>query len=584
MRVDLPKHRVVIRAILGLVQGLGLYALYRTADYKIWPSTDRFVFTPLLVDTVFVPLIFLFGVGNLRARTLIIWGACSTMLLTALAWHAAARVVGENTQSESAVVLLAFSALGVFIAQSLITAGDSDRKIIAAYPRYFDAAWKYAVQTMLAVLFTGLFWLILFLGSALLDLVKLDFLSRLIRREWFSIPVTSLTFASAIHLTDVRVSIISGVRSLIHIVLSWLLPTMAIIVGIFLAGLPFTGLDPLWRTSHAGLLLLAVAGVLTALINTVYRDGTVEQTAPKFLRVGATLGAIELVPIVAIAILAIGLRVDQYGWSVARVFASALAIVAAWHAVGYLFAVARCGPWLKSVERCNIFGAVLVLTTLVGLLTPVADPARIAVADQVARLKSGRVPPEKFDYAYLRWSGERYGKAALQALAADESNAKLTRDGADRALAATSRWAPQLMVLTEAELATAISVYPVGQLLPSSFLRQQWSTENRWLLPQCLSDRSKRCDAFQVDLDGDGTNEIIIAETMSPSRAFVLTMSVDGKWVVAGQLTGGVDCDGVLAALRSGQFSLAVSPTKNLQVAGRTLQLAPSLPDRANCK
>jgi hypothetical protein len=428
-----------------------------------------------------------------------------------------------------------------------------------------------------------LFWLTLYLGSALLELIKLDFLNRLMGHEWFSIPVTALTFAAAIHLTDVRVSIISGVRSLIHIVLSWLLPTMAIIVGIFLAGLPFTGLDPLWRTSHAGLLLLAVAGVLAALINTVYRDGTEEQTAPRFLRLGATLGAVELVPIVSIAALALGLRVHQYGWSVSRVFAAAVTVVAAWHAIGYLFAVARRGPWLKSVERCNIFGAILVLATLIALLTPVADPARMAVADQVARLKSGRVTPEKFDYAYLRWSGERYGKVALERLAADQGNAQRIRDGANLALTATSQWAARNAAPTEAERAAAISVYPSGKPLPANFLRQDWAKGERWLQPQCLNDSSKHCDAFQMDLDGDGTDEIIMVETSAPSRAFVLTVS-GGTWIIAGQLAGGVACDGVLPALREGRFNQAVSPMKDLQVAGRTLRVAPALPDQTNCK
>ena len=39
---------------------------------------------------------------------------------------------------------------------------------------------------------------------------------------------------------------------------------------------------------------------------------------------------------------------------------------------------------------------------------PLADPARLSVADQVARLKRGKVAPDKFDYAFLQ---QRSGKA-----------------------------------------------------------------------------------------------------------------------------------------------------------------------------
>src|SRR5277367_6634751 len=108
MRVDLSKHRVVVRAMLGLAQGFALYALQRALDEKIWPSTDRFVFTPLVLVVGFVPLIFLFGIGNLRTWTLRIWGASATLLLAGLASHAAARVTSDLTDFESAAVLVAF--------------------------------------------------------------------------------------------------------------------------------------------------------------------------------------------------------------------------------------------------------------------------------------------------------------------------------------------------------------------------------------------------------------------------------------------------------------------------------------------
>src|SRR6185437_9309065 len=163
------------------------------------------------------------------------------------------------TVSGRSGVLIAFTLLGVFIAHALIAAGDADRRTIAAYPRYFDTAWKLELQILLTALFAGLFWLLLWLGAALLDLIEVRFLHRLIENAVFAYPATGVAVAAAVHLTDVRPGLIAGMRSLIHNVLSWLLPMIVIIVGIFLLSLPATGLHMLWRTAHAASMLLAVA-------------------------------------------------------------------------------------------------------------------------------------------------------------------------------------------------------------------------------------------------------------------------------------------------------------------------------------
>lgn len=91
-----------------------------------------------------------------------------------------------------------FIAVGLFIAQKLVFAGDAERRFIASYSRYFDAAWKHGVQFALAFGFSGIFWGLLFLGAQLFELAKLDFLSQLIAHRWFAIPVTTGVFAYAL--------------------------------------------------------------------------------------------------------------------------------------------------------------------------------------------------------------------------------------------------------------------------------------------------------------------------------------------------------------------------------------------------
>ncbi len=595
MDSGLSKPVATARLVIGFLQGLALYLLYHAAQDKIWPWTDRLLYAPLLLVTLFLPLVLLFGIGVLRRRALAAWAGVALMILIGLALHDAIRaesgdvvaggfLSGWRLGATLSLMLVALTALALFIAQSLVTAGDAAKTLIAPYPRYFEAAWKLELQVALAGLFVLLFWILLSLGAGLLSLIEIGVLRRLIRHAWFSVPVTTVALAAAIQLTDVRASIISGTRTLIHGVLSWLLPMIAAIVGIFLVSLPFTGLALLWRTAHAGALLLAVAGALVILINTVYRDGGLDQPAPRALRIGASLAAIELVPIVAIAALAVGLRVAQHGWTVDRVYAAAATVVAACYAAGYIAAVASRGPWLKRLERCNILTAFAILATLLALLTPLADPARIAVASQIARLKAGAIAADQFDYAYLRRSGERYGKEALNALASDSDAA--IKDGAARALRATNPLAQPGFaqpVIPPPDLAAVITVYPAGRRLPDSFLRQTWPVATQFTRPQCFNNIAFRCDAFLIDLDGDGVDEIVVMDAPLTRRAVVFKADAGGSWNVVGDFAAGMACDGVRDALKAGQFSLSPSPWKDLNVAGKTIRMGPPLPNRPNC-
>src|SRR5579859_6025053 len=77
------------RATLGLVQGTVLYLLYRadTLDPKTWPATDGLVFAPLVLVTIFVPLLAVAAIGNLRWRNLALWIVAATAVLAGLACY-----------------------------------------------------------------------------------------------------------------------------------------------------------------------------------------------------------------------------------------------------------------------------------------------------------------------------------------------------------------------------------------------------------------------------------------------------------------------------------------------------------------
>jgi len=570
---------------IGIVQGVALCLLYGAAETTAWPASNGLIFTPLLLVACFVPIIVITGLGNLRPRTLTAWAIAASALLAGLAAHDISRgadtdgwflwhlLGGEHLHIWPSHTLVLFTAVALFIAQSLIVAGDGDLSFIAVYPLYFDAAWRLAVQAALSAAFVGLFWLLLSLGAGLFKLIGVAFFSELIERRWFALPATTLAFACALHVTDTHAGIMRGLRGLILVLLAWFMPLVTLFVAGFLATLPLTGLAPLWGTHFATGLLLATTAALVVLINATYHDGLPEHKPPLVLRRAGRIAALMLVPLVAIAAYALAVRVGQYGWTSDRIIAAACVMVAGCYALGYTVAAIGRGAWLRRIEACNIATAFVVLAVFFALFTPLADPARLAVLDQLARLDSGVVPPEKFDFDYLRFEGARYGAATLERLKSREQgpDAATIRRRAQAASNTQYRGSAQLVAPTPEDLAAHITVYPRGRALPESFQQQDWSRFKSWDLPRCLADSSADCDAFLVDLNRNGRDEIILDDH---AQMIVMTADAQGRWSRVGRLAGPSQCKELKEALRAGKFGAAAPRWSDLKVGEMRLELA----------
>jgi hypothetical protein len=578
--------KALARLLIGLAQGTTLYLLYLALDAKVWPATQAMTFAPLVLVAWLVPIILLLGTGNMRLRTLVGWSVVAAALLAGLAVYdidrgATAGWIGTWLAATGPLLwpsprLVLLTAMGIFIAQTLIVAGDADRRLVGFYPRHFDAAWKHAVQLALSAAFVGAFWLLLWLGAALFKLVNIAFFAELIRHRWFAYPATTLALACAVDVTDIQAGLVRGMRSLLLTLLSWLLPMMALIVAGFLASLPFTGLAPLWSTRFATALLLNASAALVLLINAAYQDGTPEHLPNRVLRHAGSLGGLILTPMVALAAYALALRVEQHGWTADRIIAAACVMVAACYALGYAWAVLSRGSWLQPIKRCNVATAFVILGVLVALLTPIADPARLSVASQLARLRSGETPAGKFDFAYLRVQGARYGTAALEQLKnhAEGPQASEIQRGAEQALTfPEAAWPGRpvpVVAPTPEKLANNIQVFPQGRVLPESFLHQNWSADPQpFLLPKCLASATNRCEAYLLDIDGNGTDEVLVADQSPVGSAKLFKQTSDGSWrLVASTFSLLMRCDKVRQALHAGEIKLVVPPWSDIEVAG----------------
>lgn len=373
----------------------------------------------------------------------------------------------------------------MFIAYALVVAADTAGTYLAPYPAYFRISWKLGIQGNLGVLFAGVLYLVLWIGAELFQLLGLRFLESLLQQAWFNIPVLAMAFAAGLHITDVRDEFVRGVRTLVLTLLSWVLPLLVILLLAFLATLAVKGLAPLWATRSAATLLLGAAALLVILINAVYKSGLAEGPVPRVLRLATAAACLILVPLVAIAAYALALRIQQYGLTERRVLTMAALLVAACYAVGYPWAALERNAGMMRIASTNVLAACVTVLVLVALFTPLADPARLAVHSQVARLQSGRVAPDRFDFEYLRSGAGRYGREALAALRtqAEGPNAVAIRQLANQA--GQQRPAPELP--GPEAIAHLIDQRTPDRPVPASFFANAWGDgTQRRTLPGCL--------------------------------------------------------------------------------------------------
>lgn len=575
------------RLATGLVQGLVLYLLYLSVEGRSWPATSHLLFAPLLIVALFAPVVLVSALGHLRRRQILMWLGVVVVVLAALSVHDAwRRPLEENFQLGAThwephypwPLFIAFGLAMLYIAHTFVLAAASDGQRIARYSTYFETAWKLLIQMAFSLLFVGVLWAVLHVGAALFDLVKLDFLKQIVRKEWFAIPVTAFAFSCAVHITDVRPAIVRGIRSLLLVMLAWLLPLATLIVVGFLLALPWTGLQPLWDTRSATAVLLVSSAVLIVLVNAAYQDGEVANRLAAVVRISARIAALALLPLVGIAVYALALRVGDYGWTNDRIIAAACLLVATCYALGYAWAALARGPWLAPLERVNVAAALLTLGVLLVLFSPLGDPARISVQNQMQRLAAGKVSAAEFDYNYLRFDGQRYGLDALQRLTkAEGPQAQVLREKAALALKKKYRWEPANDLLTGEERTNNIKPWPAGTTLPASLAAQaEWDEREGGPVPTCLLHKGAICDAYLIDFDGVGEQEVLLVPRERGGRSAVLAMGADGRWKPVARLPdGAAGCASLRKRLQAGESRPLPSLRRDLQIGDQRIELLP---------
>ncbi|WP_226664075.1 DUF4153 domain-containing protein [Microbulbifer aggregans] len=564
--------------VCALIQGLALYGLKFFDAVENWSPVWQYVCYTLVI--ALPPLVIATTAPRVAHSARWVIAGYGAVLALVAAYRGYQCTPADTVFCGAPTAYAIAIIIATFILAFLLRASATNchRLRRPDYPALFHYSWDNALTAALTLAFTGIFWLILFLWQALFRLVGVDVFHELFRQDWFIYPVTWLVAGCGVILFRAQQSFVLTLKRLLRTMLVALLPLLALLTVVFLATLPFTGLQPIWDTGHGSALLLWLVALLLFFTNGVIQDEFPFARYPKWIN-RLLLLAVALAPVYAIfALYGLFLRVQQYGWTPERLWGSVVALTLALLATGYSLAILRQrSHWSGSLRRINTGLAFWVLAICLLTHTPLLNFWQISAQNQAARLADNKVAPAEFDFFFLRRQLGRPGVEALreiQGLAAVQQNPNLATYVEALLASREIEWQLRenpLQSEADAHKLSDIPVLPAGALLPEAFSYRRHGND--------CGEPKHECVWLAQDLDSNGEPEyLLFIYTGVPKDGeywlrILAYANEDGEWQVIASSSRQTEEN--FASLRerlaSGQLNLRPSHWQSLYIGDELL-------------
>ena len=308
------------------------------------------------------------------------------------------------------------------------------------YAKLHGHAWTDAVIGAASLAFVGIAFLLAWLIASLFDLIGIDVVKKLLNKEAFGWMLAGFAFGSAVGLLRERDALVATLQRLVMVVLGVLAPVLAAALALFLLSIPFTGLTKLWDSVVPATPMMLVAGAGAILLaNAVIGNGADDRATNRVLRVAALALVLCVLPLAIIAALSLGQRIGQYGWTPERIWGLVAVAVAIGYGLAGWWAVAKGRRDFDDLLRPLQTKMAIGLCGLALLLAlPILDFGRISANSQMARLESGKLKAQEFDWTAMAFDFGRKGREQLAQIAKTGPDAQ--KNFAKAALAATNRY------------------------------------------------------------------------------------------------------------------------------------------------
>ena len=485
---------------IAVVQGLLLFALYRAFDTDIWPSESPLWSYPLWTLVVALPLLLLLSLDRDNAhrvsKMVAVSGAVLALLAIYTGWQAEPfgefPVYGLSFAFICSVTLACFKAL-MYLQQRA-------NQVPLTYQVLFTNSWRNFLVTALSALFVLIFWLILMLWGALFKVIEIDFFQELFTEDWFAFPILGFAFGLGVIIFRNLTRVIDNITKLLHGLIKLLLPLIVAVAIIFIAALPFVGLDVLWATGSGTALLLWLLAIILFFTNAVYQDGRETNPYSPVVHRLIFIGLCVMPVISALSLYGLVLRLNQYGWSVERCWAFVVWLILTLLAAGYVTGIVRRrAEWTADLARVNTGMGLVVLALMLLANSPLLDFRKISLNSQLNRVESGEIELKDFDFWYAKNQLARPGYLALEAIKQEigDSDPELLRMVNNPV---NKRWGKR--VRSAEEMWAAMLYRPEPFDVPQSLKR---IIENSHVVPN-----SGDPVMIQANLDDDGQSEYLL--------------------------------------------------------------------------
>lgn len=558
----LPKG---VMLAIAFAQGILLYLLYNAFDEKTWPSESPLWSFPLWTLALAVPLMVLLSITRENYRSVIKHVGIFAVVLILVAVY-----TGRQAQPFDAfpvsdmVFVFAFSvALACF--KALMYVQQRADGATLSYKVLFTNSWRNFLVGVLSGIFIFVFWLILILWGQLFHVIEIDFFKDLFEEDWFIFPVLSFAFGLGVVIFRDLTRVIDSITKLLHWLIKMLLPLVILVGVIFLSALPFVGLDVLWSTGNGTSLLLWLLALMLFFTNAVYQDDRETNPYPQIIHRVIYAGLCVMPIVAALSFYGLSLRVEQYGWSVARCWAFVTWAILSMFAVGYVWGIIkRRDQWINDLANVNTRMGLVVLAIMLMANSPLLDFRKISIDSQLERVEAGELTLNEFDFWYTHRTLARPGYLAMEDMKQEIGDSD-----------------PELLARIESPTYTpwAASAQQIEDLWSNMVYRPEpfeVPGPLRPLIEGAISSYSQNVPfIIQIDLDEDGQNEYVVVSTyengIGYSQFYYLT---DTGWK-AGNLQHTAwsrDSGATQAAIQDGDIELIEPRFKHVVIGGIALR------------
>lgn len=555
-----PLERDVVRGysyliiiLLAIVQGIVIAA---TMSYSIRSDSQldaTTVYLPMLL-AIFVPSVVSYLITN--AKSVIFYLSIAlTIALTCWInfWHSQ-----DFKNAADANPIVAFITLTVLLFFMLpwMQLLHMTRSWRINYNCLMGLYIKNTFLGVLAAAIGGLLTLIVKLASFLFGIVNLHFLSDFLDND--VIYWVSFAIGFNISLAFLRASFDIQLSNFASFIARFFLPLLNVVAIIFLGGFVISSFSGLPSAGLGSAVMLWFIILNLIFINFVYGDGSTLYQFRKGLNAFVLINILLLNVFSGLSLYGILVRVNQYSWSVERLYAFTIALFLALVVFAYSLAIIRKKTtWMTSLGAINKIGILSLIAIILIINSPIANFKTITINSIVAGVNNGKIKVNSSLAYDLKQLGAE-GKLAFEQL---NSNPEYQR------LFKISPYAEEPRKSLKEVLVQAKN----SPTLPDSWFSLGDDLSSAWY---CTSKHDPySCLGFMADVNQDGQDEVVMCHSYSTSLAIECNIwrQTNQSWDVADTQTLAFDTvqkkDDAWDNLLNGKFTLAPKEWLNIAPA-----------------